>query len=187
MAEVWKSVRASLDQARKDVARRKQLHEEARALRFAWALGVDTLYKFRSLAGPNREAHTFDVIENSRIYFSRPEQFNDPFDCAPPFALAKSASDPEFVKELEEDERRMSAEAGLTQAQLAELRQKKASRTGYGCCSARKYPSAVARRYTDILRLRGIMPSIAMVPLCGQPQRSLPALCLRLRDADWIS
>ena len=88
MAEVWKYVAPPSTQARKDVARRKRLHEEARALRFAWALGVDTLYKFRSLAGPNRE-HTFDVIENSRILFPGRSQFNDPFDCAPPFTLAK--------------------------------------------------------------------------------------------------
>src|SRR5271154_259445 len=103
MAEIRRSVRALLDQARIGAARRKELQEAARALRFAWALGVDTLYKFRSLEGSSRE-HTFDIIQNSRIYFSRPEQFNDPFDCTPPFALAKSASDPDFVKELEEDE-----------------------------------------------------------------------------------
>lgn len=103
--------------------RRRELEQAAKSLRFAWALGVDTLYKFKSLQGDSRE-YTLDIIENSRLFFSRPDQFNDPFDCAPPFALAKDSSDPVFVKELEDDERRMAAESGLTTEQLEQLRGK---------------------------------------------------------------
>ena len=122
MPGVRKSVHDLLAAARKD-AERQELQDEARALRFAWALGVDTLYKYKSLEGASRD-YTLDIIRNSRLYFSRPDQFNDPFDCAPSFALAKSKDDPDFVKELEDDERRMAFESGWTSEQLDELRGK---------------------------------------------------------------
>jgi hypothetical protein len=114
-------VRGLLKEAREGVARRQELEEAATALRFAWKLGVDKLYKFRSLEGESK-GWTLDIIRNSRLYFARPDQFNDPFDCAPPFALAKDPADPAFVKELEDDERRIAAESGLTAEQLDELR-----------------------------------------------------------------
>jgi hypothetical protein len=72
---------------------------EPRKQRIAWAEGVDTLYKLRSLNVGARE-HTLDIIENSRIYFPSPTQFNDPFDCYPPFDLAGDWRDPKFVEEL---------------------------------------------------------------------------------------
>src|ERR1700730_7368516 len=46
----------------------------------------------------------------------------DRADCRPIFRLAKPLSDPDFVRELEEDERRMIAEEKLTPEQVAEAR-----------------------------------------------------------------
>jgi hypothetical protein len=77
-------VRAVIRNARAEAQREQDLLEAARGLRMAWAQGIATLYKLKSLTGESRD-HTLDIIENSRIYFSSPEQFNDPFDCAPPF------------------------------------------------------------------------------------------------------
>jgi hypothetical protein len=82
---------------------------------------VRTLFKLRSLDPDSRE-HTFDIIENSRLYFPSPEQFNDPFDCSPPFKLGGDISDPKFFEELRNDEQRMASVAGLTSEQMAELR-----------------------------------------------------------------
>src|SRR5262245_38977124 len=38
------------------------------------------LFKYRSLAGRNLE-YTRRIIEQRRIYYASPRQFNDPFDC----------------------------------------------------------------------------------------------------------
>jgi hypothetical protein len=54
----------------------------AQQLGLAWAEGVDTLYKFRSYSGPFRR-WLRQILKNSRIYFSTPSQFNDPFDVSP--------------------------------------------------------------------------------------------------------
>lgn len=121
MSGVRGIVRGLLKEARQDAARRRELEDAATALRFAWKLGVGKLYKFRSLEAESKD-WTVDIIQNSRVYFARPDQFNDPFDCAPPFALAKDRADPAFVKELEDDERRMATESGLTAEQLEEMR-----------------------------------------------------------------
>jgi hypothetical protein len=121
MSDVRGIVQGLMKEARQEAARRRELDEIATALRFAWKLGVDKLYKFRSLDGDSKD-WTLDIIQNSRLFFARPDQFNDPFDCAPPFALAKDPTDPAFVKELEDDERRMAAESGLTAKQLEQMR-----------------------------------------------------------------
>jgi len=102
-------------------ARRKALHDAAVKLRFAWAEGHSTLYKFMGLSG-ERLGYVIDVLENSRIYLSSPDQLNDPADCRPIFKMAKTLSDPDFIRELEEDERRMIAEEKLTSEQVAEAR-----------------------------------------------------------------
>ena len=41
-----------------------------------------------------------DIIENSRLYFSTPDQFNDPLDCSPIFKLAGDLDDTAFLEEL---------------------------------------------------------------------------------------
>lgn len=40
----------------------------------------DILYKYRSLAGIDRD-RVMETFSNSSVYFSSPDQFNDPFDC----------------------------------------------------------------------------------------------------------
>lgn len=87
----------------------------------AWAEGVDVLYKFKSLAGDSR-SYTLDIIENSRVYFSSPTQFNDPFDCAPRIDFAGDISDPRFLERLKQDEECMARESGMTEDELENLR-----------------------------------------------------------------
>ncbi len=36
---------------------------------------VDSLYKYRSV-----DSFTLDIIANNRIFFAKPEMFNDPYD-----------------------------------------------------------------------------------------------------------
>jgi Protein of unknown function (DUF2971) len=101
--------------------RREALHAAAVKLRFAWAEGHSTLYKFMGLRG-ERLGYVVDVLENSRIYFSSPDQLNDPADCRPVFKMAKPLTDLEFIKELEDGEKKMIAEEKLTPEQVAEAR-----------------------------------------------------------------
>ena len=101
--------------------RRRDLRAEAAKLRFAWAEGHDKLYKFKSMSGDSRD-QVLDIITNSRIYFSSPDQFNDPLDCAPICALAKPLTD-DFVRELLEDEAAMARAAGKTPEEIEALRQ----------------------------------------------------------------
>ena len=35
-----------------------------------------TIYKYRST-----NQYTFDILNNSQLYFAHPDEFNDPFDC----------------------------------------------------------------------------------------------------------
>lgn len=63
-----------------------------------------------------------DIIETSRLYFSTPDQFNDPLDCSPIFKLAGDLNDPTFMQELRNDENKMIAEQGLTPQEEADLR-----------------------------------------------------------------
>src|SRR5665213_539277 len=100
---------------------RANLRRHAKRLRFAWIEGHDTLYKFKSMAG-NGCSEVQDMIENSRIYFSIPDQFNDPFDCAPVCKPAKPLSDPAFIQELLADEERMMGESGKSPEEVEELR-----------------------------------------------------------------
>lgn len=95
--------------------------EDAKRLRFAWIEGHDTLYKFKSLCGESRD-QVLDIIENSRIYFSVPDQFNDPLDCSPVIKLAKDPSDPAFVEELQAEEAAFLASQGKTPEEIAALR-----------------------------------------------------------------
>jgi hypothetical protein len=104
-----------------ETGRREELKAEAVRFRFAWAEGRSTLYKYMGLAG-DRLGYVLDVLENSRFYLSSPDQLNDPADCRPIFQMAKPLSDADFLKELEEDEKRMIAEEGLTPEQVAEAR-----------------------------------------------------------------
>jgi hypothetical protein len=100
---------------------REVVKAAVRESRFAYAEGVETLYKFKSLAGDSRE-HVKDIIQNSRLYFSTQAQFNDPLDCAPIFKLAGDPNDPAFMAELRKDEEDMIREEGLTPERVAELR-----------------------------------------------------------------
>jgi hypothetical protein len=101
--------------------RREFVDAAARELRFAYVEGVKTLYKFKSLAGDSRD-HVMDIIQNSRIYFSTQEQFNDPLDCAPIFKLAGDPDDPAFMAELRKDEEAMILEDRLTPERVAAMR-----------------------------------------------------------------
>jgi hypothetical protein len=99
---------------------REEIRAGAEKLQFAWIRGLEKLYKFKSMSGDSRD-HVLEMITNSRIYFSSPEQFNDPLDCAPICALAKPITD-EFIKELLEDEARLAKEAGKSHEEIEALR-----------------------------------------------------------------
>jgi hypothetical protein len=58
----------------------------------------------------------------TRLYFSTPDQFNDPLDCSPIFKLAGDLDDTAFLEELKKDEDEMIAEQGLAPQAEAELR-----------------------------------------------------------------
>jgi hypothetical protein len=103
-----------------------QWQEDAKRLRFAWAEGHDTLYKYKSLSGKSKAKQVFDIIENSRIYFSVPNQFNDPLDCSPVFKLARDPPDEALIAEMEADEAEMRAAA--SPAERAKM--KRAKRVG---------------------------------------------------------
>ena len=113
---------ATAERARRRLEQdRAERLKNAKRLRFAWIEGNHTLYKFKSLNDDSRD-HVLDMVENSRLYFPRPAQFNDPFDCAPVFSFAKPLSDPEFLAELRAEEDRMIAQRGLTPAERLDLR-----------------------------------------------------------------
>lgn len=118
----------------------------------AWAQGVTTLYKFRSLASESR-THTLDIVENSRIYFPSPLQFNDPFDCFPPFELAGDVDDPEFVRELERDEERMARAEGLSPERIAELRASEGVPVQNMAAAVRDHTTKVIREDTRVFCL----------------------------------
>jgi hypothetical protein len=110
---------AQADEQRRRIS---EVLEQAKILRFAWAEDRTTLHKFKSLSGGGcRQVQ--DIIENSRLYFSTPEQFNDPLDCSPTFKLAGDLDDPAFLAELKKDEDEMIAQHGLTPQAEVELRE----------------------------------------------------------------
>jgi len=102
--------------------RRQELLGVARQLRLGWSLGKTMLYKYMSLADPERRDRVLDVLGNSKVYLSAPSQLNDASDCRPRFELAKPLTDPDFVRELEADEERIIAEERLTPEDVARLR-----------------------------------------------------------------
>lgn len=101
--------------------RRQQLLGVARQLRLGWVLGKTTLYKYMSLADPERRDRVLDVLRNSRVYLSAPSQLNDAADCRPRFELARPLTDPDFVRELQADEEHMIAEERLTPEEVEQL------------------------------------------------------------------
>lgn len=59
---------------------------------------IHHLYKYRSLAGP---ASTFveRIFTHNELYFPKPSEFNDPFDCSPTASL--EATDEQFAEYLD--------------------------------------------------------------------------------------
>ena len=88
-----------------------------RRLGFAWAFGMDTLYKFKGFQGEQR-SHVLDMLRNSRVYFSAPHQFNDPYDLAPVLRLAGDPNDPQFFEELQAQERAALIADGMSEAEI---------------------------------------------------------------------
>jgi hypothetical protein len=121
VSRISDSVHLAVRRAEADTKRERVFREFARKERVSWAQDITALYKLRSLA-PHAREHTLGIIESSRVYFPSPLQFNDPFDCFPPFELAGDINDAEFVRELERDEAKMAAEAGISAEQIAEVR-----------------------------------------------------------------
>ena len=94
---------------------------EAKRKRFAWAFGIETLYKFRSFQGESRQ-WVREILLESKIYFSHPDEFNDPFDVAPVVKHGGDPNDPAYLQELEDDQTQHYLRRGFSLAELAELR-----------------------------------------------------------------
>jgi len=48
---------------------------------------IDFIYKYRPI---DAKGHTKRILTHSELYFSRPLNFNDPFDCRPDFSITAS-------------------------------------------------------------------------------------------------
>jgi hypothetical protein len=82
-----------VQQSKENEKRRKATRKMAIvAMRYAWITGHEVLYKFKGMTGDPHE-HAIDMLTNSRIYFSKPDQFNDPLDCAPSCRLIRDPPD----------------------------------------------------------------------------------------------
>ena len=91
----------------------------------------DFFYKYRSLRSVCDRRRVLSIIKTSRIYYARPESFNDPFDCK---VAHFGATDPCFVRYLiaaqkaksddshAEVYNKFKAERVRTQAELDELK-----------------------------------------------------------------
>lgn len=121
MSDAGDAIRRHRAQLAAQYEQRQDLREAVRDLRLAYAEGREKLFKFKGMSGESR-GHVLDMISNSRIYFSSPDQFNDPLDCSPVCALAKSASDPEFIQELLEDEAALARAAGKSPEEIEAMR-----------------------------------------------------------------
>jgi len=93
----------------------------AAKFRLPWASGTTTLYKFRSFQNRSRSWVSQTLLE-SKIYFSHPDDFNDPFDVAPVFRLAGKPTDPAFARAMRREELQSHLERGRTRKQIRELR-----------------------------------------------------------------
>src|SRR6266702_2304198 len=123
MPDVKGAIHSVIESAAEAEYKRRQaeIFAHAKTLRFAWAEDRSTLYKFKSMS--NGGCHQVqDIIENSRLYFSTPEQFNDPLDCSPIFKFGGDVNDPAFLQELKADEDKMIAEKALSAQEEADLR-----------------------------------------------------------------
>jgi hypothetical protein len=58
------------------------------------------------------------MLRNTRVYFSAPHQFNDPYDVAPVLRLAGDPNDPEFFEELQALERAKMIADGMSDADI---------------------------------------------------------------------
>jgi hypothetical protein len=111
---------------------------------FAWANGLETLYKFRSFQGQSRN-WVQQILLESRIYFSHPEEFNDPLDIAPIVRHGGNPKDPAYIKELEDSETQHYLQRGFSPIEHAELRRT----TGV---SAEALPAAATQHLRQTIR-----------------------------------
>ena len=147
---------------------------QAQQLELAWAERVDTLYKFRSYSGPSRR-WVRQILKNSRIYFSTPSQFNDPFDVSPIFRYSGDPSDPKYVAALLRNQTRMAERDGFSAKDVAALAAQLSA-------TVHELPGRVELEMRRELREKARMLCLSaaacpasVVPLRGQPSRHLPA------------
>jgi len=95
--------------------------ETVKMFRFPWNQGITTLYKYRSFQGESR-AWVSDILLESKIRFSHPDEFNDPFDVAPTLAHGGDTSDRTYLRELKREELSSHLQRGLTRKEIRALR-----------------------------------------------------------------
>jgi Protein of unknown function (DUF2971) len=94
---------------------------QAKHYRFPWAFKIATLYKFRSFQDASRE-YVEQILLQSKIYFSHPDDFNDPFDVAPYLKHGGDPNDPAYRSEVAAAELASHRAAGRTYEEIQELR-----------------------------------------------------------------
>lgn len=131
---------------------------------------IITLYKYMSLAGQRLE-YAEDMLERNRIFLSRPDDFNDPFDCR--FRLAFDATHEEKIagfagvlcraeSDLSEDEARKRAAQEIeargpeglesweqNDARWEEVRRQTRSKVRISCLSQVRNSVAMWSHYAD--------------------------------------
>ena len=100
---------------------KEEAQRVAESLGLVWTQGVETLYKFKGFEG-DQKSHVYDILENSRIFFAEPGQFNDPFDSAPVIRLAGDPKNKDFVEELRAEEDLYLAARGMSESQVEKFR-----------------------------------------------------------------
>jgi hypothetical protein len=88
---------------------------------FAARRGRTTLYKFRPYRSDHHREWVRQIIADSKVYFSRRSELNDPFDLAPVFRIEKDR------RKLLADAERVWARNGISVADLQRNRLKLAS------------------------------------------------------------
>lgn len=124
------------------------------------------LYKYRSIFGEQRE-WAKDIVANSRLYWTAPAQFNDPFDCQPVMDAKASKLRKEayarrtlrqFGRHLSKKDRKNAVRVAVArpssdlEAQLTGLQQQLRTQVGICSLAARPDDTLMWTHYSDAHR-----------------------------------
>lgn len=149
-------------------------------------LNGGTFYKYRSLGDSESEAERRtllkrlkDMIVDQKVYFSKPSQFNDPFDCRPRISLGYSESRyQQWIKNIVEQNSRSGSLSPSFKERLTR-----------NIALMQKDPELRNQIFHDILdsdtaiflNVKNLQESLAVVLLRGLSQRIVSAIFDRQR------